>query len=282
MAKKRGIPTTVKTQKKIALPKIGAGKFTVAPEGKRTVLHIGIASATPQNLNVSFQTPLWHCIRVDSEALVRPDIETPCDNLSMIPDSCIDAIWMPQVLHKIYDHRTIPTLQELCRVLKEGGTVYISVPDAQIAGAYLAHNRLEDTLYTANAGEINSLDLLFGFRKGLQAGNLALQHRTAFTSETLAFKAREAGFTNIQVKREKFEIQLAATKYQYDNPKRVERIAISGSTDIKNIPIIPPIPAQPSTQQAPTGYRTKPSMMFDELDQPPFIWKDLGLKTTKK
>lgn len=275
MAKRKIIQTA--KPKKVTLPKIGAGKFTPAAQGIKTVLHIGINSATPQALNASFTSPDWHCVRIDSESIVQPNILTPCYDLSMIPNASVEAIWAPHILHKVHVHQAKAALSEMNRVLKDEGKLYVIVPDAQIACAYIANNRMDETLFTSAAGPVTPHDLLFGFAKGIERGNTQLQHKAAFTSESLGLLARESGLSTITITRARFEIQLMAIKYAFDNPNRVERIAINGSTELKNIPIVPPIPQQAATN-APAGYRTQPNMMFDELNQPPFIWKELGLK----
>lgn len=279
MAKKRSaIPVNKQHAiKKIALPKIGTPTFRGTPEGKSTVLHIGIFAATAQTLHKSFHTDAWHVVRLDTRTDMNPDFIGSMTDMSMFPDQSVHAIWCPQVMQKLFDHDIKKALREAYRVLKDEGTFYMTVPDGQIAGAYLAHNRLHEALYSSPAGDITSLDLLFGFQAGIKAGNHSLIHHCIFTTESLIAYMRESGFTNIQIKRERFELQVVARRFADNDERRVERTTITQSNKLfegENVPIVPPIPAQHVT---PTGYRSSPNMMVDELDQPPKEWQPLNL-----
>jgi hypothetical protein len=278
MAKKRPIIPAHKTSKKVTLPKIGTPSFRGAPEGKKTVLHIGLRSATPAMLHSSFNHPSWHVVRLDTHADVQPDFVGSITHMHMLPDQSVEAIWCPQVLQKLFYYEIHHALKEAYRVLTHGGSFYMSVPDGQIAGAYLAHNRANEALYTAKAGDVTSVDLLYGFQPAIQKGNLSLVHHCVFTTDSLVTLMRESGFTNIQIKRDNFELQVSAMRYADDDPKRVERTTITQNNKViehHNIPAVPPIPTQ---QVASVGYRTRTNMMYDELDQPPKIWQPLHLK----
>ena len=279
MAKKRPIVPAGKhtSHKKIALPKIGTPIFKGAPEGKKAVLHIGIYSATAQTLHNNFKKEPWHVVRLDSREEVKPDHLHSMADMATIGDQSIDNIWCPQVLQKLFSFEIAQALKEAHRVLKNGGTFYMSVPDGQIAGAYLANNRQTEALYTAAAGEVSSIDLLFGFQPAIQKGNTSLIHHSIFTLDSLIAIMRDSGFTNIQIKRDNFELQVIAMRYAFDDPKRVERTSITQGNKVfegKEVPAVPPIPAQ---QVASVGYRTAPNMMPDEIDQPPKQWHPLNL-----
>ena len=49
--------------------------------------------------------------------------------LRMIPDNCLDMIYMSHVLEHVPRNQVLRTIKEMARVLKTGGALRISVPD---------------------------------------------------------------------------------------------------------------------------------------------------------
>lgn len=272
MAKKRAMipPAAHKQQKKVVLPKIGVSVFTGTPDGKKAVLQIGIHNAAPETLHKNFRNDGWHVVSVDTHEDQKPNYVGSITQLSMIGDQSVDAVWCPHVMQKLFAFQIPMALKEACRVLKYNGVFYMTVPDAQIASAYFAHNRATETLYHSPAGPVTPMDLLFGFQPVIQRGNTSLTHHCAFTSESLATLMRESGFSNVQIKRDNYELQVMAIRQADDDPKRVERTTIvqnNKMVELENMPIVPPIPVAQASQ---AGYRSNPKMIVDEMDQPPF------------
>jgi predicted SAM-dependent methyltransferase len=111
-------------------------------------------------------------------------------------DSTFDLVYASHVLEHVPWHDTIAALQEVRRVLKEGGTIEIWVPDFEkIALAYFkrecvdewaAHNPEGDFMLSVN-GRI--------FTRGPGLDNY---HRAVFDHRHLRRCLEQAGFRNIR------------------------------------------------------------------------------------
>jgi hypothetical protein len=88
-------------------------------------------------------------------------------------------------------------MAEFKRVLKPDGFVVMTCPDLQSVCAVIAEDKLTDTLYTSPAGPIAPVDIVFGYRAAIAAGNIFMAHRCGFTQKVLAGQFRAAGFLSI-------------------------------------------------------------------------------------
>jgi hypothetical protein len=61
---------------------------------------------------------------------------------------------------------------EFKRVLKPDGFVLITCPDLQSVCARVANDQLTEPAYMSGMGPITPLDILYGHRASMQAGNL--------------------------------------------------------------------------------------------------------------
>ncbi len=278
--KKGGPPPRVKAKSAPRpQPSAAASKKAVppapAPGEEKTVLHIGWCSALPERLHAAFRQPGWKVIRMDVNAALNPDIAGVFTDIKPVQSASIDAVWCPHLLHRFFLHDVLTGLRECFRVLKEGGRLITSVPDAQLAATYLANNKPFETVYDSPAGPVTAIDMLYGFVPALREGKTFLAHRTGFTAESLGLAMRETGFTNIQVQRDVAEITALGFKYRYDHPDRVERLALGKATRVPvNAPVAPAATA-PAPAAAPAkGANTATA---DWLYQAPAAWKPLGL-----
>jgi hypothetical protein len=78
----------------------------------------------------------------------------------------------------------------------------ITVPDLQMVAEMVARGGLMETAYVAPAGPIAPIDMLYGFRPALAAGNLHMAHRTGFTAGSLEAALKQAGFATTAVLRD--------------------------------------------------------------------------------
>lgn len=78
-------------------------------------------------------------------ALDADSVDHCCDarDLSIFSDDTFDAIYASHVVeHFDYARSLSPTLTEWCRVMRPGGTLYVSVPDLDtIAGLFLQKDK---------------------------------------------------------------------------------------------------------------------------------------------
>jgi ubiquinone/menaquinone biosynthesis C-methylase UbiE len=104
-------------------------------------------------------------------------------------------------------------LGEFRRVLKPDGRIVITCPDLQSVAKLVAEGNLEGVAYTAPAGPITPLDILYGYGRSIANGNVYMAHRTGFTRKTLAATAKRAGFERIQCKQgDNFDLWMVAYK----------------------------------------------------------------------
>ena len=78
----------------------------------------------------------------------------------------------------------------------------ITLPDIQAVTKHVAQGELETTLFISPAGGISAIDILYGFGPYLEKGNHFMAHKTAFTEKTLTDKLIQAGFSNVEVKKD--------------------------------------------------------------------------------
>lgn len=170
--------------------------------GKKNVLHVGCGAADPLKLPMSvFPAEDWHEVRLDIDADVAPDIVASITDLTSIPGESFDAVFSSHNLEHLYAHEVPLALFEFLRVLKPGGFAMVLLPDLQTAAELVAQNRLEEVAYVSPAGPITPLDMIFGFRPALAAGNHFMAHRCGFTADALARQMQQCGFSAVEVSR---------------------------------------------------------------------------------
>jgi hypothetical protein len=106
-------------------------------------------------------------------------------------------------------------LSEFLRVLKPDGFAVITCPDLQAVCALVAEDKLTEPAYTSPAGPIAPLDILYGHRPAMNAGNLYMAHRCGFTEKVLSGTLQSSGFKRVaSMKRGApyFDLRALATK----------------------------------------------------------------------
>ena len=84
-------------------------------------------------------------------------------------------------------------------MLRPGGFALINLPNLERIAQLIAEGRLEDVLYTAPAGPVTPLDMLYGHAPSIQRGNVFMAHRTGFTAKRLGTQLTAAGFAEVRV-----------------------------------------------------------------------------------
>lgn len=183
-----------------------------APPGARVVLHVGCGPRDHYTLHASFRGPEWHELRLDVDPGVKPDVVASITDMAPVPTGSVDAVFSHHNIEHVFAHEVPLALAEFFRVLRPGGEVLIATPDLQSVARVVATGRLEETLYRAEAGEISALDILYGLRSDIESGREYMAHRTGYTPRTLARKLSQAGFANVQVLVEKYDLWARARK----------------------------------------------------------------------
>lgn len=164
----------------------------------RVVLHVGCGPARRDKLHPYFRTPGWKELRLDIDPKVRPDIVASIVDLGCLTSGSVDSIWSSHNLEHLYEHEVRAALAEFVRVLRPDGFLLCNTPDLVRVAAEIAAGRLEDTLYVSPAGPITPVDILFGLRRSVSAGNPYMAHKTGFSAERLGRLMLEAGFNEAQ------------------------------------------------------------------------------------
>jgi len=148
-----------------------------------------------------FRSSGWRELRLDIDPNVQPDIIANITSMTPVDDATVDGVYSSHNLEHLFAHEVPVALSEFFRVLKPGGVALVTMPDLQAVAAAIANDQLEDTLYVAPAGPICPVDVLYGYRKSIAAGNVFMAHKTGFTARTLRKKLESAGFTQVRVER---------------------------------------------------------------------------------
>lgn len=179
----------------------------------KTILHVGCG---PQNKSTlrGFNNNEWNELRFDIDPNVHPDIIGTLTDMSSVETSSIDAIYSSHNIEHLYAHEIQTALLEFHRVLNNDGIVVITCPDLQSVCEEVSKNRLMETLYTSPAGPISAIDVLYGHRGFIAAGNTYMAHKSGFTYSSLSDSFFQAGFTNVVGGRrpEHFDLWLVAFK----------------------------------------------------------------------
>lgn len=163
--------------------------------GQRSFLHVGCGGSYKPHTVTGFMGDDWREIRLDMDAAVAPDIVASMTDMAVVPDGAVDAIYSSHNIEHLYPHEVPLALAEFHRVLKPDGFLVLTCPDLQSLCRLVADDKLDEPAYITPRGQpIAPLDVLYGLRSSMAAGNLFMAHRCGFTQRTLMASARDAGF----------------------------------------------------------------------------------------
>ena len=182
-----------------------------APHKK--VLHVGCGVYTADKLHEHFRGGDWQEVRLDINPAVKPDIVASITDMKEVPGGSYEALYSSHNLEHLHPHEVPLALAEFFRVLRGDGFVLITLPDLQQAAESIAQGCEEEAVLMTNCGPITPLDILYGFRPFLAAGNLFMAHNFAFTAATLKKALEKIGFKEVVVERDgAFNLWATATK----------------------------------------------------------------------
>jgi len=187
-----------------------------------TFLHIGCGPKRKDQTTRGFNTPKWHELRLDIDPAVAPDIVGSMTDMAAVPSESVDAIFSSHNLEHLEAHEVPVALREFLRVLKPEGFAVITCPDLQSVCALVAEGKLLEPCYTAPAGPIAPIDILYGFRPALAAGNRYMAHRCGFTQQVLVATLHQAGFRQVAAMRRDqphYDLWALATKWEMEEEK---------------------------------------------------------------
>lgn len=191
-------------------------RLTIAnPTSMKKFLHVGCGPKSKSNTTPGFNTAEWQEIRFDIDASVKPDLVGTMTDMSAVASESVDAIFSSHNIEHLYPHEVPVALKEFRRVLKPDGFLVITCPDLQSVCQLVADDKLLEAAYSSPAGPIAALDILYGHRPAMAAGNLFMAHRYGFTERVLSGVLREVGFATVGSRRRPkpfFDLYAVATK----------------------------------------------------------------------
>lgn len=183
----------------------------------RTLLHVGCGSSNIHHLPSYFQDGNWDELRYDINEAVAPDIIGTLQDMSLIEDGSIDAIFSSHNIEHVCSFEVPGVLAEFLRVLKPDGFAIVLCPDILSVAQAIIQGSLTDSLYESPAGPISAIDIIYGLQADIKIGNHFMAHKTAFTAHTLSQALIAAGFAGgIVLRDEVFGLHSLTTKSTLD------------------------------------------------------------------
>jgi len=167
----------------------------------RTLLHVGCGHQRKAATTPAFNQPGWTELRLDIDPAVSPDIVGTMTDMSGVGNESVDAVFSSHNVEHLYPHEVGVAFAEFKRVLRPDGFVVVTCPDLQSICAVIADDKLTEPVYQSPAGPIAPIDILFGHRPHLAAGNLFMAHHCGFTQRVLAGSLEAAGFAAVASRR---------------------------------------------------------------------------------
>lgn len=188
------------------------------PEKK--FLHVGCGSARKPDVSQGFRSDEWREIRLDIDPAADPDIVSSILDMAAVPTASVDALYSSHNIEHLYPHEVPLALAEFLRVLKPDGVLVLTCPDLQSVSQLVLEDKLTEEAYLSAVGPIAPLDILYGHRPQMAAGNLFMAHRTGFTLRTLVDSVRTAGFRSVAGRKraQYFDLWIVATGALLPNP----------------------------------------------------------------
>lgn len=185
----------------------------------QSFLHVGCGPKHKDQTTRGFNSVDWTELRLDIDQSVQPDIIGTMTDMSALASESVDAVFSSHNIEHLYPHEVPLALAEFKRVLKPDGFVVITCPDLQSVCALVAQDKLLEPAYTAPAGPIAPLDILYGHRPPMARGNLYMAHRCGFTQKVLSGTLQHCGFVGVAAKRREhpfYDLWALATKAGVD------------------------------------------------------------------
>lgn len=164
----------------------------------KRLLHVGCGPKRKDATTPGFAGPDWEEVRLDIDPTVEPDIVASITDMrDAVPAASFDALFSSHNIEHLYAHEVPQALAEFRRVLRPEGFAVITCPDLQAVAREIAEDRLAVPVGQSASGPITPLDMVFGWRPALAAGNHFMAHRCGFTFTYLASLLRQAGFASV-------------------------------------------------------------------------------------
>lgn len=185
-------------------------------------LHIGCGPKRKDRTTNVFNKDEWEEVTLDIDPSCKPDIIGSMTDLSMIEDNSYDALYSSHNIEHLFMHEAVEASKEFYRIIKDDGYIMVVCPDIiSTCEAIVEKGPLEPLYYLRNNNNeidkrlfVSGIDILYGWRQAIQAGNHYMAHKTAFSEESLTNIFFQAGFNKVASKSRKnfYDINLIAFK----------------------------------------------------------------------
>ena len=192
----------------------------------KMLLHVGCGNKRKDRTTRGFNTDDWWEIRLDIDSSVNPDVIGTVSDMSGVATASVDAVFSSHNIEHLYPHEVPKAMEEFLRVLKPEGFAVVTCPDLRSICARIAEDKLLDTLYQSAMGPITPLDVMFGHRGSIAAGNLHMAHHTGYTKTSLTETLTRAGFKSVAAMERPahFDLWAIASKQALDGARARELI----------------------------------------------------------
>jgi len=192
---------------------------------KLKLLHVGCGPKNREQTTNIFNSEDWEEIRFDIDKSHNPDILGSMTDMSMIEGGSIDAVYSSHNIEHLFLHEAEVAIKEFYRVLKPSGYVFLLCPDIIAACKAAYENGPDSGLYNTNAGiTISPIDVIYGWRRSIKAGNEFMAHKYGYSEKTLISLFSKCGFISfVSASRQNhYDIVLLATKGELLKGKNTE------------------------------------------------------------
>ena len=170
----------------------------LTPTSDKTVLNVGFGGCNIDKMPFTEEFVGMREITLDINNKHNPDIIADVTEISHIPSNFVDCAYTSHMIEHIDFYHVPRVIKELLRICKPGGYVRILCPNLQPLGVRLASGDILSTLYECGAGPISTIDVMYGFRRGVHRDkNDFMRHKTGFTKKVFETLAAEHGFDMI-------------------------------------------------------------------------------------
>ena len=198
---------------------------TAAASDSTTPVFLHVGCGPKHKDRTPFANQDWREIRLDIDSKVQPDVIGTMTDMKAVEDASVDAVFSSHNIEHLYPHEVPVALAEFHRVLKPDGFVLLTCPDLQSVCARVANDQLTEPAYQSGMGPSAPLDILYGHRGSMKAGNLYMAHRCGFTKKVLAATLSFAGFDNgVKARPEFFDLWSVALKSSGDQTDRLQQL----------------------------------------------------------
>ena len=142
----------------------------------------------------------WDQDLLDADASVNPDICCDAKQMNTLPASKYDAVFCSHTLEHFYRHDVDWVLRGFRHVLKRDGFANVIVPDMMTLIKRMNESGADigDVWYHASGSAITFHDVMYGWHRMMESGNLYYAHKCGFSQKTLNAALRRAGFASVR------------------------------------------------------------------------------------